>query len=185
MMSTHSNRLRNGVKELVRTDDTILEDLHMVASDVIAVLDKLAKRIVRKLKPGQAVRVYDEDSRKEYGQKGSDLRCWFSESYVTKTKGTCLRLYDAENEWSVALDCLLEVFDDFDPESVEGRRRVNKAQGRRRGRRTRAEMTDRDNTPDVDTQWPSTPPETVFEPEEDGEEYDFSSADWGEFYENE
>jgi hypothetical protein len=157
----------------------------MVATDVISALDKLAKRTIRKLKLGQEVRVYDEDSHKEYGQKGSDLRCWFTETYETKTRGTRLRVYDAQNEWSVDLDCLLETYDEFDPDSVEGRKRVSKAQGKRRGRRPGSGAGTSADNHEFDTQWAGASPETVFEPEEEGEEYDFSNSDWGDFYENE
>ena len=103
-MSTHSKRLRSGVRELVRTENTTLEDLHIVATDVIASLDKLASKIVRKLKRGQAIRIYDEDSNKEYGQTGSDIRCYFSEVYDTKVRGTTLKVYDEKKADVYELD---------------------------------------------------------------------------------
>jgi hypothetical protein len=182
-MSTHSKRLRNGVKELVRTGDTTLEDLHMVASDVIASLDKLAARTTRKLKCGQGVRVYDEDSNKEYGQKGSDILCFFSESHETKTKGTVLKVYDAKNEWSTGLDCLLEIYDNFDPESEEGKKRNSKAGPKRRGRKPKNIDSEAD-THEFDTQWDTA--DRAFEPEEADEEYNFgNTSDWGEYEDDE
>jgi hypothetical protein len=153
----------------------------MVASDVIATLDKLASSIVRKLKSGQELRIYDEDSHKEYGQKGSDIRCFFGEAYDTKIRGTTLKVYDTKNTWSIGLDCLLEVFDAFDPESDEGKKRHNKS-GKRRGRKKAESSSD---TSEFDTQWTAAA-DPAFEPEEPGEEYDFTnSANWGTFYENE
>ena len=181
----HSKRLRNGVKELIRTQETTLEDLHMVATDVIATLDKLAERTVRKLRSGQSIRVYDEDSNKEYGQKGADVDCFFLEAYDTKIRGTTLKVYDAKNEWTVPLDCLLAVSSDFDPESEEGKRRSSKGSLKRKGRRSKAEADSMSEAHEFDTQWSSSQ-EVAFEPEEPGEEYDFNnSSNWGDFFENE
>jgi hypothetical protein len=184
-MSTHNKRLRSGVKELVQIGGTTLEDLHMVATDVIATLDKLAARTLRKLKTGQSLRVYDEESNKEYGQKGSDLPCFFKEAYDTKVRGATLKVYDAKNEWSIGLDCLLEVFDEFDPESDEGKKRASKPGPKRRGRRPKAETADTDATDEFDTQWAAQTQELGFEPEVDDEEYDFTnSTNWEDFFEN-
>lgn len=182
-MSTHSKRLRNGVKELVRTGDTTLEDLHMVASDVIASLDKLAARTIRKLKCGQEIRVYDEDSHKEYGQKGSDTLCFFSESHETKTRGTVLKVYDPKSEWSVGLDCLLETYENFDPESEEGKKRNSKAGPKKRGRKPKGLDSDAD-IHEFDTQY--EPHTKEYEPEEMDEEYNFgNNSDWGEYTDDE
>jgi hypothetical protein len=153
----------------------------MVASDVIAALDKLASKTSRKLKRGQSIRVYDEDSNKEYGQKGSDISCYFGESYDTKTRGTTLKVYDEKNEWTMGLDCLLEVFDTFDPESDEGKKRTNSAKPKRRGRKPKAEALDPSELHEFDTQWK----DRNFEPEEVDEEYDFNNTNWGDHYDNE
>jgi hypothetical protein len=153
----------------------------MVASDVIAALDKLASKTSRKLKRGQSIRIYDEDSNKEYGQKGSDIACFYSESYDTKTRGTTLKVYDDKNEWSVGLDCLLEVFEEFDPASDEGKKRNNIARPKRRGRKPKAEAQESADIHEFDTQWE----ERNFEPEEADEEYDFSNTNWGEHFDNE
>lgn len=179
-MSNHSKRLRSGVRELVRTEDTTLEDLHMVATDVIAALDKLSSKTLRKLKSGQSIRIYNEDSNKEYGQTGSDLRCFFGESYDTKTRGTTLKVYDDKHEWVVGLDCLLELFDEFHPESDEGRKRTNLSKPKRRGRKPKSATTDAD-LDEFDTGWRK--PE--YEPEVEGEEYDFSNPNWGDHYDDE
>jgi hypothetical protein len=179
-MSNHSKRLRSGVRELVRTEETTLEDLHMVATDVIIALDKLSSKMIRKIKRGQSIRIYDEDSNKEYGQKGSDISCYFSESYDTKTRGTTLKVYDDKQEWSVGLDCLLEVFDVFDPESDEGKKRNNSAKPKRRGRKPKASL-DESDLHEFDTQWQ----DQNYQPEEEGEEYDFTNPNWGEDYDNE
>ena len=179
-MSNHSKRLRSGVRELVRTEETTLEDLHMVATDVIVALDKISSKMLRKIKRGQSIRVYDEDSNKEYGQKGSDIRCFFSESHDTKTRGTTLKVYDEKSEWSIGLDCLLEVFDEFDPESDEGKKRTNNANPRRRGRKPKVDAPDNDEH-EFDTQWQ----DQNYQPEEEGEEYDFTNPNWGENFDNE
>ena len=92
-MSKHGKRLVSGVRELLRTEGTTLEDLHMVATDVVLTIDKLAVKALRKLKRGQRIRCYDEGSNKEYGQKGSDMECFFGELHHTKTRGTALRIY--------------------------------------------------------------------------------------------
>jgi hypothetical protein len=179
-MSTHSKRLRSGVRELVRTEETTLEDLHMVATDVIAALDKLSSKIVRKLKSGQSIRIYDEDSNREYGQKGSDIPCFFIESYDTKARGTTLKVYDDKNEWIVGLDCLLEVFEEFDPESDEGKKRNNNAKPKRRGRKPKVDADAHDEH-EFDTQWQ----DQHYEPETEGEEYDFTNPNWGAHFDNE
>jgi hypothetical protein len=179
-MTTHSDRLRNGVRELVRTDNTTLEDLHIVASDVIATLDKLSSKIVRKLKTGQSIRVYDEDSNKEYGQNGSDIPCFFKEAYDTKTRGITLKVYDDKHEWLVSLDCLLEVFDDFHPESDEGKKRTNLANPKRRGRKPKSKNASADFD-EFDTQWRND----GWEAETEDEEYDFNNPNWGEHFDNE
>jgi hypothetical protein len=153
----------------------------MVASDVIAALDKLASKTSRKLKRGQAIRIYDEDSNKEYGQKGSDIPCFYDESYDTKTRGTTLKVYDDKNEWNVGLDCLLEVFEEFDPDSDEGKKRTNSARPKKRGRKPKAETSDATDLHEFDTQWK----DRNFEPEEVDEEYDFSNTNWGDHFENE
>jgi hypothetical protein len=165
-----------GVRELVRTDGTTLEDLHMIATDLILTLDKQAARTVKKLREGQQLRIYDEESRKEYGTKGSDFVCFFSETYETKTRGTMLRVYDIkEGEWSISLNCLLDVYDEFDPESEEGSRRTAKTKTRRRGRKRKAEAEEpQDRYQSVETSYEA--PE--FEEELEGEEYDFTDADW-------
>lgn len=182
-MSTHSKRLRSGVRELIRTGDTTLEDLHMVASDVIASLDKLASRTARKLKCGQRVRIYDEESNKEYGQKGSDLLCFFNKSYETKTRGTMLKVYDAKSEWSTSLDCLLETYNDFDPESEEGKKLSSKAVPKRRGRKPKNADSDAD-IHEFDTQWGSSSKE--YEPEELDEEYNFGDdSHWEDYTDDE
>lgn len=180
-MSNHSKRLRSGVRELVRTEETTLEDLHMVATDVIAALDKLSSKTIRKIKRGQAIRIYDEDSNKEYGQKGSDIHCFFSESYDTKTRGTNLKVYDEKNEWNIGLDCLLDVFDEFDPESDEGKKRTNSAKPKRRGRKPKANSLDESELHEFDTQWQ----DQNYEPDTEGEEYEFNNPNWGEHFDNE
>ena len=164
----------------MRTEETTLEDLHMVATDVIAALDKLSSKTVRKIKRGQSIRIYDEDSNKEYGQKGSDILCFFSESYDTKTRGTTLKVYDEKSEWRTGLDCLLEVLDKFDPDSDEGKKRTNGAKPKRRGRKPKTDSSNTGDLHEFDTQWQ----DQNYEPEVEGEEYDFTKPNWGEHYED-
>lgn len=190
-MSKNSKRLVNGVRELVLTDGTTLEDLHMVATDVVLAIEKVTARTVRKLKNGQKIRCYDEDSNKEYGVKGSDVICCFKETYDTQTYGTKLRVYDPEtgHEWSVGVDCLLEVYDKFDPSSVEGKKvsEVSVVKTKRRGRKPKRGPDQLDRFEDETTTdgWcPTT--FTNYEKEVDGEEYDFRNPDeYDEYFDDE
>jgi hypothetical protein len=171
-MSQNGKRLVSGVRELLRTEKITLEDMHMVASDVVLHIDRIAARTVRKLKNGQKIRCYDEDSYKEYGQRGSDIVCFFEAARDTKTKGQLLRVYLNDEEWSVGVDCLLEVFDDFDPESEEGKRRLDTRPKRRGRRKKEAESFEPYEEPAEN--W-SPAPEPEYEQEVEGEEYDFNS----------
>lgn len=176
-MSRHGSRLVSGVRELLRTEDTILEDLHMVATDVVLTIDRIAVKTLRKLKKGQRIRCYDEGSNKEYGQKGSDSDCFFSETHHTKTRGTVLRVYAENKEWVVPIEYLLEVYQSFDPESDEGKKQSESAaRPKRRGRKPKkrradAEIEQLDGYRGDQQQAPA--PE--YEQEIDGEEYDFSN----------
>jgi hypothetical protein len=178
-MSTRSQRLRSGVRELIRTEGTTLEDLHIIATDVVEFLDKLASRLVRKLRPGQAIRCYNEDSKKEYGQRGSDVRCFFREMQDTN-----LSVYTAKHEWSVSVDCLLESYDEFDPDSEEGKKRSKKKK-KTRGRRSKKRRAQEDPG-EFDTQWTNPPRDVAaYEPEELDEEYDFSNAEeYAEYFDD-
>ena len=123
-MTKHGTRLVMGVKELILTSNTTLEDLHMVAVEVILAIDKIAARTVRRLKEGQKIRCYVEAANKEYGARGSDTICYYRNSYDTQTYGTKIKVYDlgSDKEWSVGLDCLLEVYEEFDPNSPTGKK---------------------------------------------------------------
>ena len=178
-MSTRSQRLRSGVRELIRTDGTTLEDLHIIATDVVEFLDKLASRIVRKLRSGQAVRCYNEESKKEYGQRGSDLRCFFREMQDTEL-GPTLLVYTTKHEWGVSVDCLLESYDEFDPESEEGKKRASKKKTRR-GRKSKKRQVQEDPS-EFDTQWTNPGDVADYEPETLDEEYDFSNPEEYEEY---
>ncbi len=168
-MSKNGKRLVQGVRELLRTEGTTLEDLHMVATDVVVTLDKLASKTVRKLKVGQKIRCYNEESNKELGQKGADLVCFFQETYDTKTRGPTIRVYENGKEWSTSLDCLLEVYEDFDPESEEGKK-LQQSKPKKRGRKPKKAAAELDRFDD-----PEWGPSPVYEEETDGEEYDFNN----------
>ena len=184
-MSKNSKRLVNGVRELILTDGTTLEDLHMVATDVVLAIEKITTRTVRKLKKGQVIRCYMEDSNKEYGVKGSDAICCFKETYDTQTYGMKLRVYDpeTEKEWSVGIDCLLEVFDKFDPVSSEGKKAAEVAKPKRgrkrRGRKPKRGPDQVDRFEDEATAdgWERPVTADNYEKEVEGEEYDFSDPD--------
>ncbi len=190
-MSKNSKRLVSGVRELILTDVTILEDLHMVATDVVLAIEKITARTVRKLKKGQLIRCYMEDSNKEYGVKGADAICCFKETYDTQTYGMKLRVYDSETEkeWSVGIDCLLEVFDKFDPGSAEGKKAAEVvAKPKRRGRKPKRGPDQVDRFEDETTAdgWDRPPANTDdYEKEVDGEEYDFTDPDeYNEFFDD-
>ncbi len=184
-MSKHGKRLVSGVRELLRTEGTILEDLHMVATDVVLAIDKIATKALRKLKRGQRIRCYDEDSNKEYGQKGSDMECFFGETHNTKTRGMVLRIYTKKQpkEWVVPLDYLLEIYEDFDPESDEGKKQTEiAARPKRRGRKPKQADQQIDSL-DEESQrdsW-SQSPMSEYEQETEGEEYDFTNFPEEEF----
>ena len=190
-MSKNSKRLVSGVRELILIDGTTLEDLHMVATDVVLALDKVTARTVRKLKKGQVIRVYMEDSNKEYGVKGADAICCFKETYDTQTYGMKLRVYnlDTEKEWSVGVDCLLEVYDKFDPVSAEGRKAAEvSVKPKRRGRKPKRgpDQIDRFEDETTTDDWSPTTYAEDYEKEVDGEEYDFSNPDeYDEFFNDE
>lgn len=181
-MSKNGKRLVSGVRELILTDGTTLEDLHMVATEVVVTLDKIAARTLRKLKAGQVIRCYVERSNKEYGIRGSDIVCCYRGTYTTKTLGTKLRVYDpdSEKQWGVSVHCLLEVYDKFDPQSSEGRKVAEeKAKTKRKRRKSRTAPDQVDRFSDT-ANW-NAYTEDEYEPEVDGEEYDFSDQ---EEYEN-
>jgi len=188
-MSKNSKRLVSGVRELTLTEGTTLEDLHMVCTDVVFSIDKITARTVRKLKGGQKIRVYMEDSNKEYGVKGADIICCFKETYITQTYGMKLRVYDSvtEKEWSVGIDCLLEVFDKFDPGSAEGKKAAEVvAKPKRRGRKPKRKPDQVDRFEDETTTdgW-ERPVTDEYEKEVDGEEYDFSNPnEYGEYFDD-
>jgi hypothetical protein len=195
-MSTHGKRLLGGVRELVRTDGTTLGDIHIIITDLVGILDKKAVQTVKKLKSGQEILIYDVESNKEYGTKGSELKCFFKESYEPRT-ALMLRVYDPNNagnkklaeEWSVSLDCLLEVFDAFDPDSDEGKKRNAKAKPKKRGRRPKHTQEEPEDSfgkfdQSLDTNDPRLSDE--FEEELDGEEYSFGDAEeWKEIFDDE
>ncbi len=192
-MSTHGKRLLGGVRELVRTEGTTLGDLHIIITDLVGILDKKAVQTAKKLKGGQEILIYDVESNKEYGAKGSELKCFFKETYEPRT-GLMLRVYDPKNvgskklasEWSVSIDCLLEVFDTFDPDSDEGKKRKAKAKPKRRGRRPKqAQEEPEDNFGNFDQSLDTNDPQE-FEEERDGEEYSFGNAEeWKEMFDDE
>ena len=187
-MSKNSKRLVSGVRELILTDGTTLEDLHMVATDVVLAIDKVTTRAIRKLKKGQMIRCYMEDSNKEYGVKGADATCYFKETYDTQTYGMKLRVYDpaTEKEWGVGVDCLLEVFDKFDPGSAEGKKAAEVAvKPKRRGRKPKRgpDQVDRFEDETTTDDWSPTTYTDGYEKEVEGEEYDFSNPDeYDEFF---
>ena len=43
-MSKNSKRLVSGVRELILTEGTTLEDLHMVATDVVLAIEKITNQ---------------------------------------------------------------------------------------------------------------------------------------------
>ncbi len=190
-MSKNSKRLVSGVRELILTDGTTLEDLHMVCTDMVLAIDKITARTVRKLKKGQRIRVYMEDSNKEYGVKGADALCCFKETYDTQTYGMRLRVYDSdtEKEWSVGIDCLLEVFSRFDPGSAAGKKAAEVvAKPKRRGRKPKRgpDQVDRFGDETTTDGWsPSTRTSDDYEKEVEGEEYDFSDPDeYNEYFDD-
>ncbi len=189
-MSKNSKRLVNGVRELILTDGTTLEDLHMVCTDVVQAIDKATTRAVRKLKKGQRIRCYVEDSNKEYGVKGADVICCFKESYDTQTYGMRLRVYDfeTEKEWSVGIGDLLEVYDKFDPRSSEGKKVAEVvAKPKRRGRKPKREpdQVERFEEETTADDWSPTTDTDDYEKEVEGEEYDFSDPDeYEEFFDD-
>lgn len=189
-MSKNSKRLVSGVRELILTDGTTLEDLHMVATDVVLAIERITARTIRKLKKGQMIRCYMEDSNKEYGVKGADAICCFKETYDTQTYGMKLRVYDpdTEKEWSASIDCLLEVFDKFDPGSAEGKKAAEVvAKPKRRGRKPRRgpDQVDRFEDETTTDGWNPTTYTDDLEKEVDGEEYEFSDPDeYDEFYDD-
>lgn len=179
-MSKHGKRLVSGVRELLRTEGTTLEDLHMVATDVILTIDRAAAKIVRKLKKGQKLRCYDEASNKEYGQKGSDLECYFNESYETKTRGLSLKVYakrkKKQKEWVLPVECLLQVYEEFDPESDEGvKRKEIAARPKKRGRKPKKSKSAQSEDWQYDEYSWSGAPIPEYEQETEDEEYDFES----------
>ena len=190
-MTKNSKRLISGVRELILTDGITLEDLHMVATDVILAIEKATARTVRKLKKGQRIRCYMEDSNKEYGVKGADVICCFKETYDTQTLGMKLRVYDpkTEKEWGVGIDCLLEVYDKFDPSSAQGKKAAEVvAKPKRRGRKPkrRPDQVERFEDETTTDGWsPTTYTDDDYEKEVDGEEYDFSDPDeYREFFDD-
>lgn len=195
-MSTHGTRLLGGVRELVRTEGTTLGDLHVIITDLVGILDKKALQTAKKLKSGQEILIYDVESNKEYGAKGADLKCFFKETYEPRT-GLMLRVYDPNNagskklaeEWSVSIDCLLEVLDTFDPDSDEGKKRQAKAKPKKRGRRPKqAQEEPEDNFGNFDQSLDTNDPQVSgeFEEELDGEEYSFGNAEeWKEIFDDE
>ncbi len=197
-MSTHGIRLLGGVRELVRTEGTTLGDLHIIITDIVGMLDKKAAHTAKKLKSGQEILIYDQESNKEYGAKGSELRCYFKETYEPRTTGLMLRVYDPNNagskklaeEWSVSIDCLLEVFDTFDPDSDEGKKRTAKAKPKKRGRRPKQPKEEpEDSFGQFDQSLNTSDPQysaDEFEEEIDGEEYTFGDTEgWQETYDDE
>ena len=143
-MSKHGTKLVNGVRELILTEGTTLEDLHMVAADLILTMDKIALRAVKKLKEGQKIRCYDEESNKDYGSKGSDIVCFYKNMYETQTQGPKLEVYDdTGKKWSVGLDCLLEIYENFDPSSELGQKipiEKGPLKFKKRGRKSKKEL---------------------------------------------
>lgn len=196
-MSTHGKRLLGGVRELVRTDGTTLGDLHIIITDLVGLLDKKSVQTAKKLKGGQEILIYDEESNKEYGTKGAELKCFFKETYEPRTTGLMLRVYDPKNagskklalEWSVPIDCLLEVFDTFDPDSEEGKKRNARSKPKKRGRRPKQPQEDPEDSfgqfdQSLDTRDPHSADD--FEEEIEGEEYNFGQPEsWQEIYDDE
>ena len=182
-MTKHGTRLVSGVRELILTEGTTLEDLHMVAVDVILAIDKVAARTVRKLKEGQRIRCYVESSNKEYGTKGSDVICCYRGVYDTQTYGTKLKVYDenTNKEWNVGIDCLLEIYESFDPNSALGQKtptEVIKPKTKKRGRRSKKEqMALAHDALDAEDNWNFSYTDSSYEDEVDGEEYNFNDYD--------
>jgi len=184
-ISKHGERLLSGVRELVRTENTTLEDLHLIITDLVVLLDKKALQASKKLKKGQEIKVYDENSKKEYGAKGADFRCYFDNSYETKT-GLMLKVYDDKsNKWSVSVDCLLDIFDSFDPESDEGKKRIKKSTPKKRGRKPKKQELGEDG---LDDQFSSVMFDSMgeiefeYEQEISGNEQVIDFEEWKDFY---
>jgi len=134
-MSTHQKRLLNGVRELVHLEESSLEDLHVILTDLVVFLDKKTESIAKKLKTGQEIQIYDENSKKEYGAKGSTLTCYFKD--LVDVKGNkMLSVYDNKGKtWKIPLYCLLDFQEVFDPMSAEGKKIKNKDIPKKRGRK--------------------------------------------------
>lgn len=188
-MSKSGKRLVSGVRELVLTDGTTLEDLHMVATDLVLTIEKVTARTVRKLKTGQMIRCYMEGSNKEYGVNGADVICCFKGTYETQTYGTKMKVYDlnTEKEWGINVDCLLEVYNKFDPDSVEGKKISDvaiKSKPKRRGRKPKmAGSHHGERFDNVIDGWSPESYADDYEKEVDGEEYDFDLEDYNEYVE--
>lgn len=185
-MSKNGKKLVSGVRELILTDETTLEDLHMVATDIVVTLEKMTARVVRKLKKGQIIRCYVEGSNKEYGVKGADVVCCYRGTYETQTYGTKLKVYDpgTGKEWGVSMDCLLEVYRKFDPSSVEGKKVADVvSKPKRRGRKPKkAESHQVDRFDETTDGWSPATVTDDYEKEVDGEEYDFDNLEEYEEY---
>ncbi len=183
-MSKNGKRLVGGVREMILVDGTTLEDLHMVVTEVVVTMDKIIARTIRKLKTGQQIRCYDETSNKEYGVKGSDVICFYKGTYDTQTYGTKLKVYNlqTQKEWGISTDCLLEVYDKFDPESAEGKKAAKAVpKPKRRGRRSKTAKPDQSEQFDSNNWSPVSDDDD--EKEIDGEEYIFSDIEeYQEFF---
>jgi len=185
-MSKNGKRLVGGVREMILVEGTTLEDLHMVATEVVVTLDKILARTVRKLKTGQQIRCYDETSNKEYGVKGSDVVCFYKGTYDTQTYGIKLKVYDLQTkkEWGISTDCLLEVYDKFDPDSPEGKKAAKTVpKPKRRGRKSKAQkLVQEEQFADTANEWNPASNDT-YEKEIDGEEYIFNNLEeYQEFF---
>lgn len=137
MYKNQSKRLLNGVRELTRLDGVSLEELHAVATDLVVFIDRKTEAMVKKLKNGQSIKIYDESSNKEYGAKNSSLFCYFDSVCENQKKEKTLRVYNDKKKWSVSIYCLLDVLDTFDPLSEEGMKIISKSIPKKRGRKPR------------------------------------------------
>ena len=96
-----------------------------------------------------------------------------------------LRIYTKKQpkEWVVPLDYLLEIYEDFDPESDEGKKQTEiAARPKRRGRKPK-QADQKIDSLDEESQrdsW-SQSPMSEYEQETEGEEYDFTNFPEEEF----
>lgn len=154
----------------------------MVATAVIMAVDKAAERSVRRLKVGQKLRFYVEAANKEYGTKGSDAFGYYRGSSDAQSAGTKIKVFDIESGKEVSIvarDCLLEVYEEFDPQSNAGKKLSDCP--KKRGRKAKA-AADEEAGWAVDPLAPLIAEYSEFERELDNEEYTFENTNEYDYY---